>query len=85
MDVVVAVVGWTGAGLLLAAYALASAERIPAGGHVFQVLNLLGAVALTLNSACHQAWPSAVLNTAWITIGMATLARGSRDRAQRDI
>jgi hypothetical protein len=68
-------VGWMGAALLLAAYALASAERIPAGGRAFQLLNLLGAAALTLNSGYHQAWPSALLNTAWIAIGLAALTR----------
>jgi hypothetical protein len=71
----VAAVGWGGAGLLLTAYAMASAERIPAGGRAFQLLNLFGAAALTVNSGYHQAWPSALLNTAWIVIGLAALAR----------
>jgi hypothetical protein len=71
----VAAVGWGGAGLLLTAYAMASAERIPAGGRAFQLLNLFGAAALTVNSGYHQAWPSALLNTAWIAIGLAALTR----------
>lgn len=78
------VVGWAGAALLLGAYALASSGRMPADGVAFQVLNLLGAVALTANTAYHHAWPSAMLNVAWIGIGVAALARrrtlGSRDR-----
>lgn len=78
MGIVISVVGWTGAGLLLAAYALASAGRIGAGGHWFQLLNLLGAVALTVNSSWHHAWPSAVLNAAWIMIGMVAMSRRSR-------
>ncbi|GAA1959930.1 CBU_0592 family membrane protein [Catenulispora subtropica] len=77
MDGVVTAVGWAGAGLLLAAYALASAERIAAGGHGFQVMNLLGALALTINSGHHRAWPSAILNVAWIAIGLVTLGRRS--------
>ena len=85
MEAVIAVVGWTGAGVLLAAYALASAERIAAGGQVFQVMNLLGAVALTVNSACHRAWPSAVLNAAWITIGMVALSRRSTSVGSADV
>ncbi len=75
MDVAVTVAGWAGAALLLAAYALASAEQVPAGGTGFQLLNLLGAAALTANSSYHHAWPSAVLNTAWIAIGLAAIIR----------
>ncbi|MFM9589467.1 CBU_0592 family membrane protein [Streptomyces scabiei] len=74
-ETVIATVGWCGAGLLLAAYAMASTERIAGGGRAFQLLNLLGATALTVNSGYHQAWPSALLNTAWIAIGLTVLAR----------
>ncbi|MFM9455074.1 CBU_0592 family membrane protein [Streptomyces europaeiscabiei] len=72
---IVAAIGWGGAGLLLTAYAMASTERISAGGRAFQLLNLFGAAALTVNSGYHQAWPSALLNTAWIGIGLAALTR----------
>ena len=78
MGVLLAVTGWAGAALLLAAYALVSSERIPAGGTAFQVLNLLGAAALTVNSASHRAWPSAVLNTIWIFIGLAAVSARRR-------
>jgi hypothetical protein len=30
---------------------------------------------LTANSSYHHAWPSAVLNTAWIAIGLAAIIR----------
>lgn len=69
------VAGWAGAVLLLTAYALASTGRVPAEGVVFQTLNLVGAVALTVNTAYHGAWPSAMLNVAWIAIGLGALAR----------
>ena len=75
------VAGWAGAVLLLAAYALASAGRVPAEGVAFQTLNLAGAAALMANTAYHGAWPSAMLNVAWIGIGLAALARRrSRER-----
>ncbi|MGV9313203.1 CBU_0592 family membrane protein [Streptomyces sp. NPDC003691] len=72
---VLALVGWSGAGLLLAAYALASAGRVRSDGRSFQLLNLFGSAALTVNSGYHQAWPSALLNAAWIAIGLAALSR----------
>ncbi len=71
----ITVAGWAGAALLLLAYALASAGRLPASGAWFQALNLLGAAALTANSGYHHAWPSAVLNLVWIAIGAVAVTR----------
>ncbi len=75
MDVIITVVGWLGAALLLVAYGLTSTGRLPPEGWRFQTLNLLGAAALTLNSAWHGAWPSAALNIVWIIIGVFALVR----------
>jgi hypothetical protein len=75
VETAVAGIGWGAAGLLLTAYLLASVERLAAGGRAFQVLNLVGAIGLTLNSGYHRAWPSALLNSAWIAIGLVVLAR----------
>ncbi|MCC9308478.1 hypothetical protein LN042_15515 [Kitasatospora sp. RB6PN24] len=83
MGAAVTAVGWLGAGLLLAAYALASTARIRAAGSGFQLLNLLGSAALTVNSGYHHAWPSAVLNGAWIAVGAVVLARRSTPLAAR--
>ena len=74
----ITVVGWVGAGLLLIAYGLTSAGRLPPEGWRFQILNLAGALALTLNSGYHSAWPSAALNIVWIVIGLFALIRGGR-------
>ena len=80
MELLITVVGWTGAALLLLAYGLTSTGRLPAEGGRFQALNLAGALALTVNTAYHDAWPSAVLNIVWIFIGLGALARGRRLR-----
>jgi hypothetical protein len=71
-------VGWAGAASLLLAYGLTSAGRLPPEGARFQLLNLGGALALTVNSAYHGAWPSAALNVVWIIIGAAALVRARR-------
>jgi hypothetical protein len=75
MDLIITVVGWLGAALLLIAYGLTSTGRLPPEGWRFQVLNLVGALALTVNSAYHDAWPSAALNIVWIVIGVFALVR----------
>jgi hypothetical protein len=78
MELMITLVGWVGAALLLVAYGLTSTGRLPPEGWRFQMLNLVGAGALTLNSGYHGAWPSAALNIVWIVIGVFALARGRR-------
>lgn len=77
LEWVIAAIGWMGAALLLAAYALVSMGRLSPEGPVFQWLNLLGSAGLTANSGYHQAWPSAILNAVWIGIGCVALARSA--------
>lgn len=75
-EILVDGVGWLGAGLLLLAYGMASAGRLPATGRGFQVLNLAGSAALAANSGFHGAWPSAALNVVWLAIAVVALSRG---------
>ena len=84
MTVLVNVLGWAGAASLLLAYGLASTGRLPAEGARFQVMNLAGALALTVNSGYYGAWPSAALNVVWIGIGIGALVRGAR-RSRRAV
>jgi hypothetical protein len=84
VDMLIAVVGWLGAGSLLLAYGLTSVGRLPPEGGRFQTLNLTGALALTVNSGYHGAWPSAALNIVWIVIGVLALLRGARRRVGGD-
>ncbi|MBA2953435.1 hypothetical protein GON03_03850 [Nocardioides sp. MAH-18] len=61
--------------LLLGAYALVTAGRLPGTGLTFQVMNLVGGALLMVNSAWYGAWPSAVLNLVWVVIGTVGLVR----------
>jgi hypothetical protein len=70
-------IAWTGGAATLLAYGMVSSGRLDARGGVFQALNLLGAAALGASAARHGAWPSTVVNLAWIAIGVATLPRRS--------
>lgn len=78
MDLLIDAIGWVGAALLLIAYGFTSTGRLPPEGGRFQSLNLVGALALTANSAYHGAWPSAALNIVWIVIGIFAVIRGRR-------
>lgn len=76
MDLLVAILGWVGAALLVAAYGLVSVGRLAGIGGPFQVLNVVGGVALTINTGWHGAWPSAALNVVWVVVGLGALTRG---------
>ena len=78
MSALIDVAGWVGAALLVAAYAMVSTGRLQGSGLRFQLLNIVGGVALTLNTAYHGAWPSAALNVVWVVVGLGALVRRYR-------
>ena len=65
----VEVVGWTGAALILGAYALLSAGRLTGRSLAYQLLNVVGAAGFVVNGWWHGALPSAALNVLWLMIG----------------
>ncbi|MFI7700749.1 hypothetical protein [Nonomuraea sp. NPDC049480] len=75
MDLLLAAIGWAGAAVLLAGYALVSSSRLSGDGAAYQLLNLFGSVALMVNSASSAAWPSAGLNLIWAAIGVVALVK----------
>ena len=68
-------IGWAGAALVLAAYALVSTGRVRAQSWTYQLLNIGGAVGLVLNSWWYGAIPSVVVNVLWVGIGVYALRR----------
>ncbi len=69
------IVGWIGAILILAAYALLSAGKVNAKTPAYQWLNVVGAAGFILNSGWNGAWPSAALNIIWVGIGAVALVK----------
>lgn len=78
MNIAIEVVGWIGAGMILSAYLLLSAGRLPARSVAYQSLNLGGALAFVLNSGWNGAVPSAALNVVWAAIAIFALIRMRR-------
>ncbi|WP_052424267.1 CBU_0592 family membrane protein [Nonomuraea candida] len=78
MDLLLAVIGWAGAALLLAGYALVSSSRLSGDGVAYQLINLAGSIGLMVNSAYSAAWPSAGLNLVWAAIGVVALVKLAR-------
>jgi hypothetical protein len=75
MAYLIEVIGWVGAALVLAAYALVSTDRVRAQSWTYQVLNICGAFGLVLNSWWYGAIPSVVVNVIWAGIGVYALRR----------
>ncbi|MEV0587910.1 hypothetical protein [Nonomuraea sp. NPDC050310] len=80
MDILLTVIGWLGAALLVFGYAMVSAGRMTGDGLPYQLVNLVGALTLMLNSAYQGAWPSAILNVVWTGIGVAALVKLARPK-----
>ncbi|MEV0379643.1 hypothetical protein [Nonomuraea sp. NPDC050643] len=80
MNLLLDAIGWIGAALLLAGYALVSSSRMAGNGTAYQLINLVGSVSLMVNSAHNAAWPSAGLNLVWGAIGVVALVKLARVR-----
>ncbi|GAA3119296.1 CBU_0592 family membrane protein [Streptosporangium carneum] len=75
MSLFVDLLGWAGAALMLYGYAMVSSSRMAGDGMPYQIVNLVGAIALMINTAYHSAWPSAILNVVWGVIGLVAVTR----------
>jgi hypothetical protein len=70
MKVAIEIIGWTGALLILAAYALLSSGKLRAHSLTYHLMNILGAAGFVVNSGWNGALPSAAMNVVWIGIGV---------------
>ena len=78
LPLAVEIVGWAGAALILLAYLLLSAGRLPARSMAYQGMNLAGAIAFVVNSGWNGAVPSAALNVVWAAIALFAMVRMAR-------
>lgn len=74
IDILVEAAGWTGMILLLLSYFLLSTRRLEPQGLTYQGMNILGALALAINTFYHGAIPSSLLNIVWMLIGLGATA-----------
>jgi O-antigen ligase len=70
MQTAAAIIGWSGAVLLLVAYGLVATQRLSSHSVVYHVLNLAGAISLALYALAIAAWPNVVLNAFWSVVGV---------------
>ncbi len=72
-NILVDIVGWLGVATLLIAYVLVSTKRIEGDSVIYQVMNLVGAALLIVNSSYYGAFPSVGVNVMWVGIAVYTL------------
>jgi hypothetical protein len=70
VKLIVDIVGWIGAGGVLAAYVLVSTGRVPSASYSYQLLNLIGATGLAVNTFYYMSYPSTALNAIWALIAV---------------
>lgn len=75
MRILINILGWAGAILFLIAYALVSLKKVEVDSLLYQGINILAGILLIINTLYLHAYPSLVMNTAWIGIAVVTLAR----------
>ena len=78
MKLFVEIVGWIGAALIIAAYALLSAGRLKGDSRTYHVMNIFGAIGFIVNSGWNGALPSAAMNVIWMAFGVYTLRQRRR-------
>jgi hypothetical protein len=78
MSIAIQIAGWSGAAVLLAAYALTSWHKLASDGSAFQIMNISGAAGIALHSGDRGAWASALLNLVWIAVGLAAIVNRRR-------
>jgi hypothetical protein len=71
-------IGWTGAALLLVAYAMVSSKKLEVDSTAYQLLNIIGSVFLVANTIFYRAYPSSFVNVIWAGIAFFSIATRRR-------
>jgi hypothetical protein len=71
-------IGWTGAALLLVAYAMVSSKKLEVDSTAYQLLNIIGSVFLVANTIFYRAYPSSFVNVVWAGIAIFSIATRRR-------
>ncbi len=66
-------IGFAGLIIMLVAYFLLSKGKLAGRSNLYQVLNLIGAIALGYNALVQEAWPIVALEIFWCFVAVSTL------------
>lgn len=74
-----AILGWLGTVGTFVAYVLVFRGRLIADSWRYGALNALGGTSGAIAAALYGAWPSAVSNVIWASVGFFTVASATKD------
>lgn len=69
-------IGWLGGILVVVAYLFNTTGKMKATDLSYQGLNLVGSIALIINTYIVGAYPSAAVNVIWVIIAIVGLIKG---------
>jgi len=78
MAIGIEIIGWWGMVLIFLAYTLVSTKKVEGKSVLYQVINLIGAIALIVNCFHHRTFPVMILNVLWAIVAIQALISGRR-------
>jgi len=78
MDLLITTLGWIGSVLVIGAYGLNSYQKINSSSLAFQLLNLIGAILLIINSVYKEAYPFTFINSVWVVIAISSIIKNKK-------
>ncbi len=78
MGLLINILGWIGSVLVIAAYGLNSYQKIKSNSIAFQLMNLIGAILLIVNSIYKEAYPFTFINTVWVVIAVTSIFKNKK-------
>ena len=69
------VVGWFGMIVFLLAYGLVSNQVVDSAGFWYNIMNIVGALAIAYSLLPAKAWPTITLEMCFVAIGLLAIAK----------
>lgn len=74
------IIGWIGAGLVIAAYFLVSTKKLSPTSSTYHLMNLIGAFGVGINVFSKGAYPSLAIQLVWAMIALYGLYKAFQNK-----
>lgn len=79
MELLMDIIGWSGAASVIIAYGLTSYGKIKSDSYPFQILNLVGGILLIIYAYHKNAEANIFINGVWVVIAISALYKLMRN------
>jgi hypothetical protein len=80
MNILVEILGWVASVLIVGSYALNITGRLAAESKAYIFANIFGGLFFVINTYCHQAYPSMVVNMIWVIIAIIMITKKKKPK-----